>query len=1485
MALYTPQEKAYYDQLFSHVDKDSTGILPGQDAYPFLTSSNLSTDILGQIWALADPENNGFLTKDGWYKAARIIGWMQKGGVTAVEESLVSKNGPYPAFSEGPKPPPQAPLSAQLTGQRPISANNTGSGLPPLTHADRAKFTRLFAGAGPVNGLVSGDRARDIFVKSGLSYEKLGQIWNLSDTHDRGSLDLTDFIIGMHLIQSCMTNSSLNLPAILPPGLYQVASGGRTGPTSPIAAQNTGAGSPIRPQYTGSIGPLQAQGTGGSSRGTPVLPTRQFTGASLSNQHQPWDVTPQAKASSDQFFSQLDPQGKGVIEGDVAVPFMLQSQLDEGVLANIWDLADIRKEGNLTRDEFAVAMHLINQKLAGQDPPSSLPISLVPPSLREDFAGKQEVIASPAPPGVSRDLFDLFADEAPVSASDTAFPTSAASVTKQTEPPVLPARNNGQLQTSFLPQPPPPPARRQASGFATQVLSPHSTGTGKLSQPPSDFGTVFNSSSAHTFKGKDLMSDEEAQGNVKSVPDHSAEYGNKQNHFAQTSKAVEDLTKQHSELNAQEKDSKAQLEELEEKLKIARERHQTELRAVAEFRIRVGEQQAKIKSLNTDLITTSSDLSALRSEKTELEQILLTSKEEIRSLQKQMKDVEDEKSGLRIVLERLRKEARQQKGLVTIAKKQLQTAEISRNGVQTEVKAVQGEIEEDKAFLERGNGIHVPAETVSPDKNITPQPTGAFSPARLATATSVPLPGTPHALSPTPTAVSQRSNNPFDKFLGQASVNQSSAQTPALSSTPLSEREKGQSPINAALTSVGAAATGAAGLVAAGVTGLYETAKQAVTNEPEHDPHLDIHSAASATPAASSENKTSMISDAETEDAIRRVTPAERSLREAEEAAEKAIQKELGFPKEEKEIDPFGATTQKNVDPFGMPSSFNGEAETDPFGASLRTSVVEKQTTFDDFDDGFGDSFGQLSAGKTVYEAPNHTNKTADFDSAFAEFDETSARTASASAEEAGAGVESNQSVPAASRDTLLGIPKSEFPQLDRPNAERSVSTQAVASDSVPPSPVADIATAYHHPSERSTVDETPLLASEISTPGLAGIGAGNATIGAFEGGVLAKNLKQDEEQETESSDGDEGPEDLEGPKRDYNKSPHPSSAAENETLDSAHQKQSHGSVPALEPFGVMPQEDTAAKSRRSAPPPPATREILSAAAESPSNIPTAAVLSSPTTGHTLEGSPIIAQTKDKAAGGQLDLFGTPVAGSTMNVPAQTGATSAFAVGSQQPKSASFDEDDFDFSDLPPAQVDANAGMSHLASSNPLETGFDDEFASFDNEFENPAEGGKSEISSENKSFEMVSPHLQPSNQQTQGGVEKSGGEGLYDEWGLGPKEGSKGLSLNDQNRDGKEKQEGLGFDDAFGGDFEPSSSTPVQTNPQQQGYAPPPGPPPSKKNLQPAVPEKKPSEAQKDDIEHVKKLCAMGFSRGLVVEALAANGYDFQKTLNVLLS
>lgn len=52
-------------------------------------------------------------------------------------------------------------------------------------------------------------------------------------------------------------------------------------------------------------------------------------------------------------------------------------------LHKIWALADNKKMGKLTHEQFAVAMFLIDAAVAGHPVPDTLPAALVPPSQRE----------------------------------------------------------------------------------------------------------------------------------------------------------------------------------------------------------------------------------------------------------------------------------------------------------------------------------------------------------------------------------------------------------------------------------------------------------------------------------------------------------------------------------------------------------------------------------------------------------------------------------------------------------------------------------------------------------------------------------------------------------------------------------------------------------------------------------------------------------------------------------------------------------------------------------------------------------------------------------------------------------------------------------------------------------------------------------------------------------------------------------------------
>ena len=186
---------------------------------------------------------------------------------------------------------------------------------------------------------------------------------SLADTQDRGALDCTDFVIGLYLIQASMSGQLSFIPNFLPPGLYEQAGGGGPPPSQQqptILTHTTGTSGSISPtipqqtrtsvlhsQYTGQQQnqqqpPLSATASrfqsrpGASPAAFPASPFASPPRSILLSQVPPWDVTAAEKASSDRYFDTLDHQRKGYIDGDAAVPFMLESKLSGDELAHIW---------------------------------------------------------------------------------------------------------------------------------------------------------------------------------------------------------------------------------------------------------------------------------------------------------------------------------------------------------------------------------------------------------------------------------------------------------------------------------------------------------------------------------------------------------------------------------------------------------------------------------------------------------------------------------------------------------------------------------------------------------------------------------------------------------------------------------------------------------------------------------------------------------------------------------------------------------------------------------------------------------------------------------------------------------------------------------------------------------------------------------------------------------------------------------------------
>ncbi|CAN8104153.1 unnamed protein product [Discula destructiva] len=778
----TPDEKRVYGQLFRLADTDNVGVVTGEIAVKFFEKTRLDSRILGEIWQIADSENRGFLTPAGFGVALRLIGHAQAGREPTPQIAL--QPGPVPRLDGfTPAPPPLAP--APTGSPQPISAQGTGNApvrIPPLTPEKVSQYSSLFERQ-PLQGtMLSGEQARQIFEKSGLPNEVLGKIWQLADTEQRGALVLTEFVIAMHLLTSMKSGALRALPNVLPPPLYEAAlrrappgAGRPQSPSGPalsaLPRQLTGqAQIPVR---TGS--PL---GPGFGPR--PALAT-QPTGDA-------WLVTAADKQRFDVIYDSLDKQKKGYITGEEAVPFFSQSNLSEAVLANIWDLADMRSHGHLTRDEFAVAMYLIRQQRSKQgDLPQALPANLIPPSLRGQV--RPPAAASPfdAPPPPQQHPAQQPPAPKPASAMDDLFglDTSPAPAPLQAQPSGARATDPFGGSTS------PNPAVR---------MSPTATGGFKPFMPTSSFGrTLNNHGTGDSGSGslgpaafpkpstpvppptsEDLLGDAEPETRGGNNMNDTMELANLSNQIGTLSKSMQDVQGQRNATQNELNTTNQQKKNFEQRLAQLRTLYEAQAKDVRELQEKLTASRKDTQKLQSDCAVIEAQYKDLQGQHQTIFTALQADQQENASLKEKIRAVNAEVAAIKPQIEKLKSEARQQRGMVAINKKQLSTNEGERDKLKTEAEDLNKESQDLARQLSQS-----------------------------------PPPGPPQQVgSPTPSNAS--GNNPFFRRTGSADMMGAFA-SPAASSTPKTYNDKsfddvfGPSPLPAfkpQTTGASAASTG-----------------------------------------------------------------------------------------------------------------------------------------------------------------------------------------------------------------------------------------------------------------------------------------------------------------------------------------------------------------------------------------------------------------------------------------------------------------------------------------------------------------------------------------------------------------------------------------------------------------------------------------------------------------------------------------------------
>ncbi|XP_059552355.1 epidermal growth factor receptor substrate 15-like 1 isoform X8 [Myotis daubentonii] len=356
-ATWIPTGNPLYESYYKQVDPAYTGRVGASEAALFLKKSGLSDIILGKIWDLADPEGKGFLDKQGFYVALRLVACAQSGHEVTL--SNLNLNMPPPKFHDTSSPLMVTPPSAEA--------------LWAVRVEEKAKFDGIFESLLPINGLLSGDKVKPVLMNSKLPLDVLGRVWDLSDIDKDGHLDRDEFAVAMHLVYRALEKEPV--PSVLPPSLIPPTKRKKT--VFPGAVPVL----PASPPPKDSLRSTPSHGSVSSLNSTGSLSPKHSI-----KQTQPtvtWVVPVADKMRFDEIFLKTDLDLDGYVSGQEVKEIFMHSGLNQNLLAHIWALADTRQTGKLSKDQFALAMYFIQQKVSkGIDPPQVLSPDMVPPSER-----------------------------------------------------------------------------------------------------------------------------------------------------------------------------------------------------------------------------------------------------------------------------------------------------------------------------------------------------------------------------------------------------------------------------------------------------------------------------------------------------------------------------------------------------------------------------------------------------------------------------------------------------------------------------------------------------------------------------------------------------------------------------------------------------------------------------------------------------------------------------------------------------------------------------------------------------------------------------------------------------------------------------------------------------------------------------------------------------------------------------------------------
>eukprot|EP00731_Ephydatia_muelleri_P017986 Em0011g26a len=589
---------AIYEKYWAGLDAKKTGKVDAVTAANFLKRSQLKETILHKIWELSDPVGQGYLDKQGFYVALRLVAACQNGKEPALASTLT------------PDPPPTITvLDSFFTRYK------------AKYETEWVKFEAVFQSLQPVANKLSGEKAKPVLLATQLPTDVLGKIWSLADVDKDGFLDGEEFLIAMILASLCREGETL--PVSLPPGLVPATKSSglpilpplaHTGvdhpatPTMSLSSSSHGLMHPHAATPPPSVVPLTTPPLVPLTT-PPLVPLTTPPLVPLATPIVPsdWIVTPDVKAKYDTYFEGIDKDRDGIVSGEEVRGLFMASNVPQPVLFHIWNLCDITKSGKLNAEQFALAMFLLAEKVRGKDPPKELPPNFIPPSLRHAGA----VSAQNSTPSL----------QAPQLSQPFGSVTSSLGPTSKAVPPVLPT------SASFGP----------ADYTAIKELD---TVTMEI----------------ETIKSEKVKLQEDVKEKQEMIQQRKAEIEGHHNDMQLYVQQREQLEKEKTAAQMRLDQLDAERTRLESEVAEMKQKVENEQQEIARLKSQLSEQENSVKAQSKELEQLRSEMERLHKEETDYKQKVELQRTEMAKLQKSTQMIHSEMLQVRQKTEKIRDE-------------------------------------------------------------------------------------------------------------------------------------------------------------------------------------------------------------------------------------------------------------------------------------------------------------------------------------------------------------------------------------------------------------------------------------------------------------------------------------------------------------------------------------------------------------------------------------------------------------------------------------------------------------------------------------------------------------------------------------------------------------------------------------------------------------------------------------------------------------